>query len=138
MTTRTADGTPHGLTANSFTSVSADPPLVLVCIDLRCSILEHFPTDGIFVINVLGETQKDLSVRFATLPDDRFDGVAWHPGFHGAPTLDGAIGTFECRVLQRIEAGDHVILLGDVLKAHAGSGRPLVYFGRRYAELQKE
>src|SRR2546427_7418780 len=80
-------GAPHGITVNSFTSVSLSPPLVLVCIDRQTPILTHFRSAARFAINVLDEEQKDLSTSFARSGCDRFEGVAWRPGQSGAPVL---------------------------------------------------
>jgi flavin reductase (DIM6/NTAB) family NADH-FMN oxidoreductase RutF len=135
-TVAAADGTPHGLTVNSFTSVSCAPPLILVCLDLRSALLEHFRTCGSFAVNVLSETQRSLSVRFATRGADRFDGIEWRLGANGAPLIDGCIGWFECRPERRIEVGDHLVVVGEVLDAAFSEGRPLIYFASQYGGLR--
>lgn len=129
-------GGPHGLTVNSFTSVSLDPPLVLFCIDLRAAVLPHFQAASHFAINVLASHQRDLSNRFASKPDQRFDGVAWRPGETGAPVLDGCIAHLECLVRQVMEGGDHLIFLGEVVAAESPGGDPLLYFSSRYQSLK--
>ena len=105
------------MTVNSFTSVSLDPPLILVCIDKRTSVLEHFCMSAPFAINVLGEEHKHLSAHFARSGLDRFDGVSWLRGETGAPLLPGMLASLECVVSQLVDAGDHVVVLGEALHA---------------------
>jgi flavin reductase (DIM6/NTAB) family NADH-FMN oxidoreductase RutF len=137
VTTRAADGSPHGFTANSFTSVSADPPLVLVCLGLRSSVLKHFESAPYFGVNFLSEDQQPLSVRFAAHADVRFDGVDWSPGTTLVPVLAGTLGGFECAAANRIVAGDHIMLLGEVLVARRLPGRPLLYFDSSYRQIRE-
>jgi flavin reductase (DIM6/NTAB) family NADH-FMN oxidoreductase RutF len=133
-----ADGAPHGMTANSFTSVSLDPPLVLVCVDHRARILDHFRVAAHFGINILEERQRALSVHFARSGYDRFDGVDWYPGKTGVPLLPGVLSTLECAVRQVVDVGDHAVLVGEVLYGTCGDGRPLVYFSSNYRKLADE
>lgn len=128
-------GTPHGLTINSFTSVSLEPPLVLICIDYRSAILQRFRLAAHFGINVLTSMQRELSNRFATKPDDRFEGLAWHPGSSGVPLIDSSLAAFECVTRQVIDAGDHAIFLGEVVAAESGTGEPLLFFESAYRLL---
>lgn len=127
-----ASGTPHGLTINSFTSVSLRPPLVLICIDQRSAILPRFLEAGNYSVSVLSSDQRDLSDRFAVSPDARFEGVRWRPGVTGAPLLEGAIATIECRTTRVIEGGDHLVLMGEVVAASTAPADPLIYFASRY------
>ena len=120
---------PHGVTVNSFTSVSLDPPLILFCLDLRAAILAHFETAGHFAINILSAEQQQHSSRFARAGIDRFAGIAWTPGDTGVPLLAGTMGSMECALVQTYDAGDHRILLGEVLRVRIAEGEPLVYFG---------
>jgi flavin reductase (DIM6/NTAB) family NADH-FMN oxidoreductase RutF len=135
-TVRATDGTPHGLTASSFTSVSIQPPLILICIDYACTFLSHFRACTNFAVNVLEESQRELSVRFAQMPEGRFEGIHWYPGQAGAPLLGGCIANIECRLSSIIEAGDHAIFLGEVIRAETRPGRPLLYFNRDYRTLR--
>ncbi len=135
VSVRAIDGSPHGLTVNSFTSVSCDPPLILVCIDARCTVLPHFRVGGHFGVNVLSEHQRAHSVRFSECMDARFEGVDWTSGVTGAPLIHGCLAWFECRVERMIEAGDHAIVLGAVGRAEAFEGRPLIYHNSRYSGL---
>jgi flavin reductase (DIM6/NTAB) family NADH-FMN oxidoreductase RutF len=134
-TVRASNGSPHGLTVSSFTSVSIEPPLVLICIDYTCPFLAHFRLSTNFAVNVLSESQRDLSVIFAEKPEGRFEGLAWHANHTGAPLLAGCLATIECRVTTILEAGDHAIFLGEVVHAEWNEGRPLLYFNRDYRAL---
>jgi flavin reductase (DIM6/NTAB) family NADH-FMN oxidoreductase RutF len=137
LTTRASDGTPHGLTVNAFCSLSLDPPLVLVAIDRICSVLETFEKSGHFAINFLSSEQRHLSVRFSEIPEGRFSGVSWSPGAEGAPLIEGAIGSLQCRTTEIINAGDHRALIGEVVAASVGEGDPLVFFRSSYTGLDR-
>jgi flavin reductase (DIM6/NTAB) family NADH-FMN oxidoreductase RutF len=130
-------GAPYGMTANSFTSVSLDPPLILVCIDRKARILSRFVDGARFAVNVLHEGQKELSSCFAR-NGDRFEGIAWTPGETGAPILPDVIAALECSVVQIVEAGDHIVVLGNVSHANWRDGRPLIYFNSSYQALDTE
>jgi flavin reductase (DIM6/NTAB) family NADH-FMN oxidoreductase RutF len=136
LTTRSPDGTPHGLTVNAFCSLSLEPPLILVAVDRACSLLDTFATAERFAINFLSQDQRDLSVRFSQLPEGRFTGVPWAPGVEGAPLIDGTIGSLECRTKNVIDAGDHQALIGEVVAASVGDGDPLVFFRSAYTMIQ--
>ena len=130
------DGNPHGMTANSFTSVSLDPPLVLVCVDFRAKILETFHKAERLGINVLSEGQRELSQTFARRGEDRFNGVDWHAGESGVPLLPGALAWLECVLVNKVDAGDHAILIARVKHAVCHEGRPLLYFASGYENLR--
>jgi flavin reductase (DIM6/NTAB) family NADH-FMN oxidoreductase RutF len=130
------DGRPYGITVNSFTSVSAAPPLVLVCIDYRSSVLAHFRGSAWYGINVLSEGQRSLSERFAARVPDRFEQLGWHAGECGVPLFDECLATMECSVVQTVEAGDHAILIAEVIRAKARDGNPLLYFGSQYRNIE--
>lgn len=129
------DGSPHGLTVSSFVSVSIRPPLILICIDHSCTILTHFYANPFFAVNVLSDSQRELSVNFATKTEGRFDGIQWFPGITGSPLLHDCLARFECRVERIVEAGDHAILVGAALDVKAFPGEPLLYFNRSYRTL---
>jgi flavin reductase (DIM6/NTAB) family NADH-FMN oxidoreductase RutF len=120
---------------NSFTSVSLDPPLVLICIAKTATPYSAFVASKSFVINVLREDQIDLSQHFASSKSDRFEGVAWHEGVHGAPVLDGVLAVLECAVYSSFDAGDHTVFVGQVERAEAHEGTPLLYFASAYRKL---
>lgn len=134
-TSRAADGTPHGLTANSFTTVSLTPPLILFCIDSRARLLEHFVDTGYFGINILSEQQQELSSKFARPNIDRFDGVEWYEGRTGAPLFAGSMAIMECKLVQSVQAGDHLILVGEVVHLDYADGNPLAYFSGCYRQI---
>ncbi len=132
-----ADGTPHGMTANSFSSVSLEPPLVLICVGHTATILPHIRTAESFGINILTEGQQHISELFARKGYDRFDGVAWHRGETGVPLLRGVLATMECARRQIVASGDHDIIVGEVVRAHWNDDeRPLVYFAGQYLRLE--
>ena len=130
------EGGPHGITVNSFTSVSYVPPLILICIGHKASVLAHFRTASHFGINVLRREQQALSELFARKTHDRFLGVPWYAGTTGAPLLYHVLATFECAVHKNIPAGDHDIVIGRVLHTRAHGGDPLVYFASAYRQLE--
>lgn len=134
LTTRAADGSPHGLTINSFSSISLDPPLVMVAVAHACAVLEHF-NSGLFTVNILRETQADLSERFAEFPEGRFTGIPWSPGITGSPWIEGVLAVIDCRIVRSVDVGDHRMLIGQAVDAQASEGRPLVFFGRSYTTL---
>jgi flavin reductase ActVB len=135
VTTRDREGQPSGLTASAFTSVSLDPPLVLVCVDHAATAHPAFRTHGWFAVNVLRREQETLSRRFAESGGDKFHGVPCHDGQSGLPLLDGALVTLECQLVEAHEAGDHTIFIGRVEAATIGGGQPLVYFHGGYHSL---
>jgi flavin reductase (DIM6/NTAB) family NADH-FMN oxidoreductase RutF len=135
VTTLDRDGEPRGFTANSFTSVSLDPPLVLVCVSRRVNSYPVLTQSGGFVVNILAQGQRQLSQRFASKEPDKFAGVAWAPSATGAPILDGALAWLECLPWRRVTAGDHVVLIGEVVDLGVNPGEPLAFFGRAYGAL---
>ncbi len=129
-------GTPHGLTVSSFTSVSLEPPLILICLGHEVTSIELFRSCPHFGISVLRQDQQELSERFARKGYDRFDGLEWEPGATGVPLLKRMLATMECRVEQRITCGDHDILVGGMVHANVAEGEPLVYYASRYRGLR--
>jgi 3-hydroxy-9,10-secoandrosta-1,3,5(10)-triene-9,17-dione monooxygenase reductase component len=129
------DGAPVGLTANSFTALSLDPPLVLWSLRRASASLAAFEAAPHFAVNVLAETQVDLSRRFASPQADKFGEGAWGPGLGGAPVLAGCAAVFECEVASRQVAGDHVLFIGRVLRLADLSVAPLLFQGGHYRML---
>ncbi|HEY6251493.1 MAG TPA: flavin reductase family protein [Candidatus Angelobacter sp.] len=129
------EGTPHGITLSSFTSVSLDPPLVLICIDQRSRIQEYLHVDQYIGINVLNAEQQDLSRQFARTWADRFNGVEWYPGLTGVPVLCNVPAAFECQIATILPAGDHVVIIGRVLHVLATERMPLAYLQRSYGTI---
>lgn len=134
----TYDGKPHGVTVNSFTSVSLDPPLVLFCINYSANILSVFREASHFAINILEGDQEAISSAFAFRGKDRFEGISWRPGIEMVPILEGTLATLECKIHSVVEAGDHAIFIGEALTATVGTGNPLLYFDSRYKRLHLE
>jgi flavin reductase (DIM6/NTAB) family NADH-FMN oxidoreductase RutF len=136
VTTVATDGQPVGLTVNSYNSVSLDPPLVLFSLAGNSQHLDVFRGSGCFAVNVLAEDQRDLSVRFATSIEDRWQGVAYETWETGAPILTGCLASFECRTEAMHEGGDHIIMVGRVCRLiSVQEGRPLLYFQGKYARV---
>ena len=131
-----AAGQPIGLTANSFTSLSLDPPLLLLCIANNAGSAPVLREAAHFGVNVLQIGQQPASNRFAGKGEDRFAATAWSPGEAGVPLLDGSLVSFECRRNAVHEGGDHFILVGEVVRAQFEPRRdPLLYFRGKYRRL---
>jgi flavin reductase (DIM6/NTAB) family NADH-FMN oxidoreductase RutF len=137
ITTRAADGQPVGLTCNSFSSVSLEPPLVLFSLRKESSLLNTFRNTASFAINILSQHQDALSARFASSKIvDKFNGVGWCPGALNLPMIDDCLARFECVTYACHEAGDHWVFIGEV--KHMSSGSPeqaLVYYKGTYMML---
>ena len=137
-TTIDGEGRPRGMTANSFTSVSLDPPLVLVCVGSAASSHSAFHGCERFAVNVLSEAQQEASMLFASKAPDKFERVSWRPGTAGIPILRDALGWFDCRTQDRIVAGDHTIIVGEVEDFGHGPARPLGFFRGSYVSFGLE
>jgi flavin reductase (DIM6/NTAB) family NADH-FMN oxidoreductase RutF len=132
-TTLDAKGTPKGFTANSFTSVSLDPPLVLVCVDKAASCYPAFANTTHFAINILCEAQQHVSRAFASKSPDKFTGMSWVAGMTGSPIFPDSTAWLDCELHNRVEAGDHLIVIGRVLSfGHSPGKRPLGYHRGSY------
>jgi flavin reductase (DIM6/NTAB) family NADH-FMN oxidoreductase RutF/pimeloyl-ACP methyl ester carboxylesterase len=127
VATNQRDGEPRGFTANSFTSVSLDPPLVLVCIAKSASSYAVFSEADGFAISVLAEHQRDTSGLFASKAADKFERASWHPTGSGNPVISGAAAWFDCRKHSLVDAGDHAILIGRVTDFGDTPANPLGY-----------
>lgn len=134
---------PHGITVNALTSVSLEPPLVVVALDRRRKITPLVRAAGRFAVNVLAEDQQTLSDCFAGAPvtpdRDAFCGAAWHPGATGQPLLDGAIAALECTTTEVVSAGDHDLFIArvDALASADHHPMPLLYYRRRYLRVER-
>ena len=126
-TTLDPEGAPVGFTANSFASVSLEPPLLLVCLAESASSCAAFRAAGRFAVNILSARQRALSTAFATRGADKFAGVSWRGARTGAPVLEGSVAWFDCRTHEIVPAGDHVILIGRVVAFDHGAAPPLGY-----------
>lgn len=129
-----------GITVNSFTSVSLDPPLVLWCIDRRSRRYPHFAQAPGFTVSILASGHRDVSKRLAQAGEHNLDGIALIPTELGPPALADSLAVFECARESVRDAGDHAILIGRVLRfaRHDGAGAPLVYFRGKYGALAQE
>ncbi|HEU5015254.1 MAG TPA: flavin reductase family protein [Roseiflexaceae bacterium] len=137
VVTAEADGEIHGMTANSVTSVSLDPPLVLVCVDRRAHMCGIIAKAGRFAINILSVHQEAVSQHFAGSPGD----VALpFSSLDGVPSLPGTLATIVCTTHEVLAGGDHIIVLGrvDVTQQAPEMPPPLLYFAGRYERLEKE
>lgn len=135
VTTWGEDGRPRGMTANSFTSVSLEPPLLLVCIGKSASSYPAFKDAEVFAVNLLHEGQKDISSLFASKTADKFANVDHHQAHTGAPVLRDCLTWFDCSVHQRIDAGDHMILIGRVHAFDTRPAMPLGFYSGRYMSV---
>lgn len=126
-----------GFTANSFTSLSLDPPLVLWSLDWRAASLPYFERAERYAVNVLAHDQVALAERFSRPHEDRFAGVAYRLGAAGAPLIDGCIAWFECRHHTRQRVGDHVLFIGAVETCARGHGQGLVFHHGRFATTRE-
>lgn len=139
VTTLEPDGTPRGLTTNAVTSVSAEPPILLVCIDRDSRTLPALRRSRRFVVNFMRDDHAEICELFASKAEDKFASVAWTPGLDGVPILhEGAIAHAECVTLDELEIGDHVVVTGRV---EAGDGPapddvPIVWFRRGFSSAQ--
>ena len=129
VTTCSREGKLEGLTANSFASVSLDPPLVLWSLRKQAASLSSFQESGWFAVNVLGSQHEGVSRHFATPAMEKFSTMEYRPGLNGCPVLPDAIACFECSVEQQVEAGDHVVFIGRVRRLCNQEGDPLVFSG---------
>lgn len=136
VTTMDERNCPQAMTATAFSSVSASPPLCLVCVDKRARTYQPLLLKGCFAVNILCSEQQSLSARFAAPIADRFAGVGWRPGnVTGCPVLDGALAFMECQVTEVHSGGDHDIFLGRVASVEVRAGAPLVYWRGSYSSL---
>ena len=142
VTTRQADEALHGLTINSFTSVSLDPPLVLICVERQARSHEYITQSGAFAVNFLNERQEIISERFsarAPLVSGNFEGVPYRIAATGSPVLEGCLAWLDCRVWATYDGGDHTIIVGQVEALGAGEeSLPLLYYRGRYVFAEPE
>lgn len=128
-------GQPVGLTANSFNALSLDPPLVLWSLRGASPNLAAFTAASHFAVNVLAESQIELSRRFASPVADRFAGVDWQPGLGGAPVLAGCAASFQCATDKHLPMGDHMLYIGRVLQVAEEALPPLLFQAGHYHQL---
>ena len=134
VVTTSDGGRPHGTTLSGVMSLSMDPPMVLLSLARTSSLLGRLSRGGRFGVNVLAAHQDQVALRFATRVHDRFADIPWHDD--GAPRIDGSHAWVLADVASTVPAGDHVLVLGDVVRAEAGTGRPLAYWQRTFGTHQ--
>lgn len=137
LTTRDAKGNDFGMTVSAFCSASLVPPLVLACIDRAADTHDVLQGATHFGVSILAEGQEALARRFSTVPTGRFDGLGYSRGESGVVLLDDAIGHLECRRLDRFDAGDHSVFVGEVDRCDVRTGGPLLYYRGGYAQLER-
>jgi flavin reductase (DIM6/NTAB) family NADH-FMN oxidoreductase RutF len=143
VTVACGDGTMHGVTVSSFSSVSLDPTLILVCLNETSRAVDLIEGAGAFGVHVLSAGQQDVSSWFANrhrpAGPAMFDGMPLEPGAAGCPVLAGAVASFDCRLRQSHRAGDHLIMLGEVVTLiHRPQLEPLVFHAGTYRSLERE
>lgn len=123
-----------GMTASAFSSVSMEPPLVLVCINKSANTCPVIPQAGFFAVNILEAGQEEKSNQFASWKhrDSRWQDLAHHKGSTGAPLLDESLASLDCRLANSVEAGSHILYIGEVVHAEINSGTPLMYYKGAY------
>jgi len=135
ITTVSKSGAPFGLTANAFTSVSLNPPLLLVAVDKKAESYPHFEESKVFTVNILSDEQETLSRKFAVSGGDKFQGVAYQMGANGVPILDGALAYLECKLYAVYDGGDHTLFLGEIEEARTREIKPLIFYRGGYRAL---
>lgn len=138
ITTADADGNPQGMTVNAFTSLSLEPPMLLVCLDNKSSTLTHILQSRKFCVHFLSEEQEAVSRAFARKGGaEKFEGIPYSVGEMGIPVLEGCLAYVECGLRKAVEGGDHQILLGDGMKlvVSPSEAGPLIFFGGKYGRL---
>ena len=137
VTTKSEQGELIGVTANSFCSVSLEPPMVLWSVSKRARSRPAFDESEFFCVHILTEDQRELSDSFATRGADKFGGVDWHGGPGGVPMFDEFAARFQCRTSKRYPVGDHIVIIGEVIKFDKSEARPLVFHGGSYASAER-
>jgi len=135
VTTSGSDGTPHGMTVNSLTSVSLDPPLLLVCLTIGARSTDAVTGSGRFAVNILSARQEQLALRFAKRGEDHFAGLDVTFGRHRVPVIPDAFAHLECEVERHFVAGDHVVAIGHVVDVCRRDGAPLGFVGGRFGDF---
>ncbi|MCL6577443.1 flavin reductase family protein [Kyrpidia sp.] len=125
----------HGMTANSLTSVSLQPPVILICVDQHAKCRNLIQKAGLFGVNILKENQMEISRLFARQPIEKDVEVTFRRAAKGAAVLDGALAHLICETIEEVEVGDHTVFFGKVIETSAGEGRPLGFFRGRYVTV---
>ena len=135
LTTYGKDGALYGLTMNAVSSVCLEPPLFLACVARGAATLAPLLETGAFALNILARDQELISSTFASKSPDKFAEIAHHKGVLDLPLIDGALASAEFRVVDTLDAGDHVIIVGEAVASTTGDGAPLGYLRGKYASI---
>ena len=137
VTTKAADGSDEGMTVSAFSSVSLEPPLVLICIEKTASVYDALTRAPGFVVNILSAKQEQIARRFSIVDIDRFEGVGFTRSRNEIAVLDDVLGIIECNRVALHDAGDHTVIVGEVEATRAENGSPLIYYRGGYAQLER-
>lgn len=137
ITTVADAGSPVGMTVNAITSVSLEPPQLLVCLAKNRYTAAAIQSCGRFAVNFLSNAQKDIAGVFASSVEEKFNCVRYHTGMLDLPLIDESLAIAECEVSRVIDSGDHLIFIGDVVNGTANDGMPLVFFRRNYGNWKE-
>ncbi|MED1471013.1 flavin reductase family protein [Bacillus salipaludis] len=133
--TANQNGVDFGITASAVSSLSLEPPMLLICVNKSTGTCHAISDEGSFTVNILSENQKELALQFARANTDKFKGVSFNYGELGNPILINTLAQLECRVVEEVTGGTHSVFLAEVVKAHAEEGEPLVYFRGKFGQF---
>ena len=136
VTTKDANDNLHGLTVSAFSSVSMNPPLILICIQKSTPSHYAFEESKVFVVNILSDSQKEISNQFAFKHEDKFAGINYNLSENGLPVLEDCLVNLECSLKHSYDGGDHTIFVGHIENAIINEGNPLVYWKGDYRDLK--
>ncbi len=137
VTARDSSDADCGMTVSAFSSLSLEPPLVLVCVEQRCKMHHVLMSTSQFAVNILALGQEAIARRFAERCEDRFQGIGYSRGITGAALLNDTLAYVECNLVDRYPGGDHTIFVGEVIAAAVRPERPLLYYRGGYAQLER-
>ncbi|MGE3409575.1 MAG: flavin reductase family protein [Pirellulales bacterium] len=135
VVTTVHDGELRGMTANAVASLSLDPPLILVAVARQAQMHAHLTASRFFAVNILDESQQELSQRFAKPGPKEFADLAWRAGETGAPLFEQGLGWLDCELHSILPGGDHDIFVGQIVAGDHRDGAPLLYFSGKYQKL---
>ncbi|MED3562520.1 flavin reductase family protein [Bacillus xiapuensis] len=126
-----------GITASAVSSLSLEPPMLLVCVNKSTGTCHAITEEGSFTVNILAENQEELALQFARANTDKFNSVSFNYGKLGNPVLENTLAQLECRVVEEVAGGTHSVFLAEVVKAHSVEGDPLVYFRGKFGQFSE-
>lgn len=135
VTTRDGENRFHGITVSAFCSLSLEPPRVLICVEKTTGSHIALGASQAFVVNILSSEQREISERFASQIDNKFEALEFETGIDGIPLLLGCLASLECRVTNAYDGGDHSIFVGEIEKATINDGDPILYFRGDYRAI---